>query len=271
MRRFRDPARPRLPVPGVSHLRPLPPASSRIFLAIPMASLLALGACAPLPPAYMIAAQALDGVSYAATGKGGADHLLSAALDEDCALHRVVTGIAVCQAESTEGQQVASLDAVSEPAAEVAAPLAPATGDSVLVAAGFGADMFFAPHVGAPEAVRVAPAPAPAPMPEQAALPEAAPVADPVPASAGEPRYFVVLGSFARKDNAARAAAAAGAGARVAEAVVAGRTYYRVVSGPFDRRAGIAARDGYVRAGFAGAWPAPACANGASGGCVAAQ
>jgi hypothetical protein len=66
--------------------------------------------CAPiLPPAVMIASQALDGISYITTGKSGTDHILSAALEEDCAIHRVVTGGAVCQPETDGDVAAASL------------------------------------------------------------------------------------------------------------------------------------------------------------------
>ena len=66
--------------------------------------------CAPiLPPAVMIASQAIDGISYITTGKSGTDHILSAALEEDCAIHRVVTGGAVCQAETAGDVAAAGL------------------------------------------------------------------------------------------------------------------------------------------------------------------
>lgn len=55
-----------------------------------------LGGCA-LPPALSIASLVVDGVSYAASGKSVQDHALSAVTDEDCALWRVVTGLAICR------------------------------------------------------------------------------------------------------------------------------------------------------------------------------
>ena len=61
------------------------------------------------PPAVMIASQATDGVSYLTTGKSTTDHLLSTALDEDCALHRVISGVAVCQDDQHKPVQTASL------------------------------------------------------------------------------------------------------------------------------------------------------------------
>ena len=54
-----------------------------------------LAGCA-LPPAVTVATLVVDGVSYVATGKSPADHAISAFAHEDCALHRVVAGEAVC-------------------------------------------------------------------------------------------------------------------------------------------------------------------------------
>ncbi|MFM2129685.1 MAG: hypothetical protein RL477_1231, partial [Pseudomonadota bacterium] len=75
-----------------------------------LASVGLLAACtAPVPPAMMIASQAVDGLSYITTGKSGADHALSAAMSEDCALHRIVTAGAVCQEIARPPVQTASL------------------------------------------------------------------------------------------------------------------------------------------------------------------
>jgi len=54
-----------------------------------------LGGCA-LPPALSLANLAMSGLSYASTGKGTTDHLLSGAMDRDCALHRSLTEGAIC-------------------------------------------------------------------------------------------------------------------------------------------------------------------------------
>ena len=54
-----------------------------------------LAGCA-LPPAVTVASLVIDGVSYVATGKGPADHAISAFTHEDCALHRVVNDEAIC-------------------------------------------------------------------------------------------------------------------------------------------------------------------------------
>lgn len=54
-----------------------------------------LAGCA-LPPVVTVASLVLDGVSYVTTGKGTADHAISAVANEDCALLRAVGGKAVC-------------------------------------------------------------------------------------------------------------------------------------------------------------------------------
>lgn len=49
-----------------------------------------------LPPALMIASYAIEGFSLVATGKTIADHAISNAMKQDCALFRVVEGRQVC-------------------------------------------------------------------------------------------------------------------------------------------------------------------------------
>ena len=48
-------------------------------------------------PVVVVASLAVNGASYVATGKGVADHGLSAITNEDCATWRVVKGEAVCR------------------------------------------------------------------------------------------------------------------------------------------------------------------------------
>lgn len=59
-----------------------------------------LAGCA-VPPAVTIASLAVDGFSYAATGKSTTDHALSAITREDCAVLRVLKEEAVCSPEET--------------------------------------------------------------------------------------------------------------------------------------------------------------------------
>lgn len=61
----------------------------------PLALLLALGGCGA-PTALSIAAFALDGLSWMTTGKGTADHVLSASTNKDCRISRVFKSKAIC-------------------------------------------------------------------------------------------------------------------------------------------------------------------------------
>ena len=61
-------------------------------------------------------------------------------------------------------------------------------------------------------------------------------------------------------------------GARVVEVKLSGRTFYRVVAGPFDRHGTLAARRRYAGAGYGSAWPAPACdGDTVRPGCIATR
>ncbi|GHD49530.1 hypothetical protein GCM10017083_21900 [Thalassobaculum fulvum] len=63
---------------------------------------LALGGCLPLP--ITIASTAFSGISYLTTGKSTSDHVLSAAMEEDCALTRPVFGDPVCREVGPGGE-----------------------------------------------------------------------------------------------------------------------------------------------------------------------
>lgn len=67
------------------------------LLAAPM---LLLGGCG-LPPAVVVAGYAADVGSFVATGKTTTDHGVSWAMDEDCALLRVLDEGRVCQPHVT--------------------------------------------------------------------------------------------------------------------------------------------------------------------------
>jgi hypothetical protein len=63
----------------------------------PTLCVMALSGCAAVINPSMIASIFVDGVSYATTGKGPADHLISGLIDQDCAMHRGFTNNPVCQ------------------------------------------------------------------------------------------------------------------------------------------------------------------------------
>ena len=96
-------------------------------------AVMVLSGCAVLINPTTIASAVIDGVSYAATGKGPADHMISGLTDQDCAIHRGFTDKPVCsppkdegihtgvETDSEDGQEVTG-PAVSE-LVEAAAPL----------------------------------------------------------------------------------------------------------------------------------------------------
>lgn len=68
---------------------------------------LALGGCLPLP--ITIASTAFSGISYLTSGKSTTDHVLSATMEQDCALARPAFGDPVCReiGPNGEGQTLA--------------------------------------------------------------------------------------------------------------------------------------------------------------------
>ena len=62
-----------------------------------------LSGCAAVVNPSMITSIFIDGVSYATTGKGPADHLISSLIDQDCAMHRGFTDKPVCNPPKDEG------------------------------------------------------------------------------------------------------------------------------------------------------------------------
>ncbi len=62
-----------------------------------------LSGCAVAINPTMIASAVVDGISYATTGKGSADHLISGVTDQDCAMHRGFNDKPVCNSPKDEG------------------------------------------------------------------------------------------------------------------------------------------------------------------------
>lgn len=88
--------------------------------------LFAVSACA-LPPAIAIASYAATGISFLTSGKSVSDHALSAMVEKDCALFRVVMGDDICREQGDQlddGVVVAMADGMKpwdiEPAAGTA-------------------------------------------------------------------------------------------------------------------------------------------------------
>ena len=71
----------------------------RIIVSIGL--LLLPGACA-VSSGMAALTYAANGVSYASSGKGLADHALSASADKDCAMHRAIEGKDICERENSD-------------------------------------------------------------------------------------------------------------------------------------------------------------------------
>lgn len=144
-----------------------------VGLAVP----LLVSGCAFVPPQLALLGYAADGVSYAASGKSTTDHALSAALERDCRVLRVVQQERICRSEPDADEVVAfkaddsgedRIDGLTDPLQadpledpvrlpRDLADLAPYLGPVARVAepdgwahtSGFSADMFLVPsHPG---------------------------------------------------------------------------------------------------------------------------
>lgn len=77
------------------------------------------GCIVAMPPALQIASLALDGVSYAATGKSVTDHAISGVTNKDCAMLRPLQGENICT--DKEPQYALMPDGTPAPSALAAA------------------------------------------------------------------------------------------------------------------------------------------------------
>jgi len=91
----------------------------RIIVSIGL--LFLLGGCA-MSSGMVALTYAATGVSYVSSGKGIADHALSASADKDCAIHRVIEGKDICEREDRgkEGTLMTMIDT-----SPVTSPVAP--------------------------------------------------------------------------------------------------------------------------------------------------
>jgi cell division septation protein DedD len=164
-----------------------------LVLALPVL----LSACA-LPPGLVIASYGADGLSYLSTGKSLEDHGMSYALNEDCALHRVLTRKPICKDNPVAPAVIA---------VEPLQPLPPSTAPAA------STDLASSRHESLQTAAVFFPR-------------------EPATAKTGQGRYLV-LGSFETRENAVRFALGFGeSGIAVSAAAVNGRMVYRVVAGP---------------------------------------
>jgi len=79
------------------------------------------GCIVAMPPAVQAASFALDGLSYAATGKSVTDHAISAMADKDCAIARALNGEQICTTDALMAELNAIDGRLNKPNAEIIA------------------------------------------------------------------------------------------------------------------------------------------------------
>lgn len=256
----------------------------RIGLAVGATAIATVGlaGCAGVPVALSAASLYVDTVLYLRTEKSATDHILSAAADRDCGLMNLFREGRICTDEPApalvaeimrEVEMVPPGTAVG-PRVRVPVEIKPAAVAQTAVPAVI--EVAAKPAVievaAAPPTMLAdaSPAAGPAPLPARTAAPDRKPptvarVAYTAPKPAiepavqrGEARFLVVVGSFAKRDQAERHRERLDRpGAEIVAATVRGRTYHRVVLPPAGR--GEALREvALVRtAGIPDAWMLP--------------
>ena len=79
------------------------------------------GCIVAMPPAVQAASFALDGLSYAATGKSVTDHAISAMANKDCAMARALNGEDICTTNALLAELNAIDSRLNNPNAEIIA------------------------------------------------------------------------------------------------------------------------------------------------------
>lgn len=291
---------------------------------------LILGGCGATTIAG-VAFYTLEGATMAASGRTLSDHIISAMMEQDCAVFRVIKDQVVCR-EFREGdetflvalvkswkQDVSGVIAVAELALEESDPPAsdtqessaaaaiavqPAAGaqgagdnsvvveqlamnDPVIVppamsdivpglegavavepAAGPSGTASFAPPSDNQMAavVDTAPVPAPTRMPDTLEQEKADSGWKPVISGSGQGNEFLVLGSFTSRRNALQEASTwPSFKPKVVSAQINGRTWYRVVAGPFGSELIERRRSQAWSRGIRDVWSTKLCPAGTSG------
>lgn len=68
--------------------------------------IVALSGCAPVINPLTVVSLVFDGISYATTGKGPADHVISGVTDRDCAMYRTLFDEPVCEPNDAEVKNI---------------------------------------------------------------------------------------------------------------------------------------------------------------------
>lgn len=83
--------------------------ASRILLAAIVAA--ALSGCAPVINPVTVVSLIFDGISYATTGKGPTDHVISGVTDRDCAMYRTLFDEPVCAPRDADVDRIEKAEA----------------------------------------------------------------------------------------------------------------------------------------------------------------
>ncbi|MBP2315881.1 SPOR domain-containing protein [Azospirillum soli] len=231
---------------------------TKVMIGLTALGTLMLGGCAGVPVAVTAASLYVDSILYLRTNKTSTDHIVSAAMDRDCAVLNIFTEGALCKDAPPPPLIVAVMREVQnvplDQPATVEAKAPSRTGNRIEVAE--------APVTLLSDAV---PAEGAAPLPPrkpQAAVTVTAPVPQGIIAEAAirrvDRQFLVVVGSFAKRDQAEAHRDRLGrADATIAEATVRGRLYHRVVLPPGDRTDALRQVAEARAAGVRDAWLLP--------------
>lgn len=189
-----------------------------------------------LPPALQIASFAASGISYLTSGKSMSDHVLSTAMAQDCALHRLVMNEPVC-VEGDDEFAVASIDQkrldqvvmVHKPQT---ARTQPEELKAALIALANQID-----EAAAPTGTVQSNAPAAANPSDTADFEQIASALDNLAPAAGPAvDGFIVVGQYRDIKTANEARRVAGT-AKIRMVVAAGELWHRVIVGPMNKKA----------------------------------
>ncbi len=222
-----------------------------------------LAGCAGVPVVVSAASLYVDSILLLRTEKTSTDHLLSAAMDRDCALTHVFTEGSFCKDAPPTPLLASVLREVQtvppdRPAATAwPAPIEPIPNESIQVAT--SAPVILSDATPAAD-------PAPLPARKRTAMPAAADAIPPTQTGAlahaalraEHGRFLVVVGSFTKRSQAEEQRARfARSDADIVPATVRGRTYHRVVLPPAGK--GDALREVALArsAGIKDAWLLP--------------
>lgn len=208
-----------------------------------------LGGCAG-GPVLGLAQGAVNGASFLATGKSADDHALSAVVNQDCQLSRVLESQDVCQPHPAFDSDATLADRDIEPSrgAFSSAYSFNATDRRSPARSDF-------PTADDTDSGLAAGAPPPPPvaMPASAGLPGGA-------GSVPDLGRYLVIGTFTKEGDAWVVAQRFGPlGARSSPVRRHGQDYYRVVVGPAESAGFAGLRRRLAGAGITGAWPVRLC------------